>query len=322
MGETNDTNETSTAATPREGTEKREPRPGSRAARFQRGGSAPIEPASPEQVAATFDNASAETPVTGADNPSLVVSHLSKSFDVDGEQVPVLDDVSLTVGAGEFVTIVGHSGCGKSTLLKIVSGLTGFTEGSITRNGKSVTGPDTDCGMVFQEHRLLPWLKISDNVGFGLDKHDRQTWQHTVDEYIKLVHLDGFENVYPSQLSGGMSQRAAIARGLVTHPRLLLLDEPLGALDALTRVEMQKELLRIWREEHTTMLLVTHDIDEAIYLGQRVVVMGARPGRIEEVIRIESPNAKVRGSADFNYYKQRIYRHFFKESEVSPEYSI
>ena len=275
-----------------------------------------------QDAAEVLGRASGATPVTGADDPSLVVEHLSKTFDVDGEQVPVLDDVSLTVGSGEFVTIVGHSGFGKSTLLKIVSGLTGYSEGSITRNGKPVTGPDTDCGMVFQEHRLLPWLKIADNVGFGISKHDRQQWQRTVDEYIKLVHLDGFENVYPSQLSGGMSQRAAIARGLVTHPKLLLLDEPLGALDALTRVEMQKELLRIWREEHTTMLLVTHDIDEAIYLGQRVVVMGARPGHIEEIIRIESPNAKVRGSADFNYYKQRIYRHFFKETTREPEYSI
>ena len=273
-------------------------------------------------AAETLGRANGNAPVTGADTPSLVVEHLSKSFDVDGEQVPVLDDVSLTVGSGEFVTIVGHSGCGKSTLLKIVSGLLGYSEGSIVRNGRPVTGPDTDCGMVFQEHRLLPWLKVADNIGFGLDKHDRRAWRDEVEDYVRLVHLDGFENVYPAQLSGGMSQRAAIARGLVTHPKLLLLDEPLGALDALTRVEMQKELLRIWREEHTTMLLVTHDIDEAIYLGQRVVVMGARPGRIEEVIRIESPNAKVRGSADFNYYKQRIYRHFFKETTREPEYSI
>ena len=297
----------------------RAPRPGSRAARMP---TPTIDPISDREADGTLGHASGATPVTGAGDPSLVVEHLSKTFDVDGEQVPVLDDVSLTVGSGEFVTIVGHSGCGKSTLLKIVSGLTSYSEGTVIRNGRPVTGPDTDCGMVFQEHRLLPWLKIADNVGFGLNKHDRQQWQRTVEEYIKLVHLDGFENVYPSQLSGGMSQRAAIARGLVTHPKLLLLDEPLGALDALTRVEMQKELLRIWREERTTMLLVTHDIDEAIYLGQRVVVMGARPGHIEEIIRIESPNAKVRGSADFNYYKQRIYRHFFKESELAPEYSI
>lgn len=254
--------------------------------------------------------------------PSLVVHGLYKSYEVDGARVPVLEDIDLTVGEGEFVSIVGHSGCGKSTLLKIVAGLVGFDEGEIIRNGRPIAGPDTDCGVVFQEHRLLPWLTIEENVGFGLPRGDRAAWKKAVDDYIHLVHLDGYEKAYPSQLSGGMSQRAAIARGLVTHPKLLLLDEPLGALDAMTRMEMQQELLRIWREEGTTMVMVTHDIPEAIYLGERVVVMGARPGRVEEIVNIDSPNAKVRGSQDFNYYQQRVYQHFFKNAEVEPEYTI
>ena len=176
--------------------------------------------------------------------------------------------------------------------------------------------------MVFQEHRLLPWLKIKDNIGFGLDKSDKQKWNETVQKHIELVKLQGFENAYPSQLSGGMSQRAAIARGLVTSPDILLLDEPFGALDALTRVQMQKEILRIWEEEQTTMIMVTHDIDEAIYLGNRIVVMSARPGEIKEIITVDSANAKVRGSTDFSYYKQKVYKHFFEDERETEEYNI
>ena len=268
------------------------------------------------------EQAKIAAPIERNEAPSLVIHGLSKSYEVDGVRAPVLEDIDLTVREGEFVSIVGHSGCGKSTLLKIVAGLVGYDEGEIVRNGRPVTGPDTDCGVVFQEHRLLPWLTIEENVGFGIPKRDAAAWKRTVDEYIHLVHLDGFENAYPSQLSGGMSQRAAIARGLVTHPKLLLLDEPLGALDAMTRMEMQHELLRIWREEGTTMVMVTHDIPEAVYLSERVVVMGARPGRVEEIVDIDSPNAKVRGSADFSHYQQRIYRHFFKDAEKAPEYAI
>lgn len=253
---------------------------------------------------------------------SLEINHLQKTFEVDGNTFPVLNDINLQVEKGEFITIVGNSGCGKSTLLKLIAGLNGYSDGEIIRNGKLVTGPDTDCGMVFQEHRLLPWLKIKENIGFGLDKSDKRKWEQEIHRYIELVKLDGFENAYPSQLSGGMSQRAAIARGLVTNPEILLLDEPFGALDALTRVKMQKEVLRIWEASKTTMILVTHDIDEAIYLGQRIIVMSARPGRIKEIIKIESANAKVRGSSDFNYYRQKVYNHFFDEETLNAEYNI
>ena len=140
-----------------------------------------------------------------AETNSLVINHLNKKFDVDKKQVEILKDINLTIKKGEFITIVGHSGCGKSTLLKIIAGLVGYSEGEIIRNGKPVTGPDTDCGMVFQEHRLLPWLKIKDNIGFGLDKSDKRKWNEAVQKYIELVKLQGFENAYPSQLSGGMS---------------------------------------------------------------------------------------------------------------------
>lgn len=254
-------------------------------------------------------------------DPILKIEHLNKTFDVDKEYVPVLKDIDLEIKEGEFVTIVGHSGCGKSTLLKIIAGLESCDSGTVVRNGRNVTEPGTDCGMVFQEHRLLPWLKIKDNIGFGLDGLPADKRDELIKKHIGLVKLEGFENAYPSQLSGGMSQRAAIARGLVTNPSILLLDEPFGALDALTRIQMQKEILRIWKEEKTTMIMVTHDIDEAIYLGKRVVVMSARPGEIKAVLDIDEA-AKNRGSADFAYYKKQIYNYFFEDTEVSPEYNI
>lgn len=253
---------------------------------------------------------------------SLDIKNLNKSFEVEGKSIEILRDINLEVKKGEFVTIVGHSGCGKSTLLKIIAGLVKYSDGEVTRNGKKVESPDIDCGMVYQEHRLLPWLKIKDNIGFGLDKKDRKKWAETVQKHIDLVQLNGFEKAYPSQLSGGMAQRAAIARGLVTSPQLLLLDEPFGALDALTRVQMQKEILRIQQEEHTTMIMVTHDIDEAIVLGNKVVVMSARPGQIEEIIEITGSNARIRGTSDFNYYKKKIYNHFFHEDVPNVEYTI
>ncbi|MGN1085516.1 MAG: ABC transporter ATP-binding protein [Porcipelethomonas sp.] len=253
---------------------------------------------------------------------SLEIKHLNKRFNVDGKDVDILKDINLEIKKGEFITIVGHSGCGKSTLLKIIAGLVGYNDGEVIRNGRPVKGPDTDCGMVFQEHRLLPWLKIKDNIGFGLKKSDKQKWNESVQKQIELVKLNGFENAYPSQLSGGMSQRAAIARGLVSNPDILLLDEPLGALDALTRVQMQKEILRIWKEEGTTMIMVTHDIDEAIYLANRVIVMSARPGEIKEIIKIDSTNAKVRGSSEFTYYKNKVYKHFFEDERTEVEYNI
>ncbi len=252
----------------------------------------------------------------------LTIEGLNKNFTVDKQEVSVLKNINLTIKEGEFITIVGHSGCGKSTLLKIIAGLVDYEDGEVIRNGKKVTEPGPDCGMVFQEHRLLPWLKIKDNIAFGIKNLPKEEREKLVNNHIELVNLKGFENVYPGQLSGGMSQRAAIARGLVADPGILLLDEPFGALDALTRIQMQKEILRIWQEKKTTMILVTHDIDEAIYLGERVIVMSARPGEIKDIIKVDSAGARKRGSSDFAYYKKKIYDHFFEDVENVEEYNI
>ena len=259
------------------------------------------------------------------DNRFIInVEHLSKQFLVDKQPMEVLHDINLKVEKGEFITIVGHSGCGKSTLLKIMCGLVGYETGIVERNGHAVEGPGPNCGMVFQDHRLLPWLKIKDNVGFGLRGISKAEKAEKVRKHLELVGLKGFENSYPSQLSGGMSQRAAIARGLANNPTILLLDEPFGALDALTRIQMQKEILRIQKEQGTTMVMVTHDIDEAIYLGDRVVVMSSRPGEIKEIIKVDKAESRRRGGEMFASYKKRIYNFFFAdwEEQYEIEYMI
>lgn len=253
---------------------------------------------------------------------TLSIRHLNKTFQVDGNNIPVLKNINLEVQKGEFITIVGHSGCGKSTLLKIIAGIVEYSEGEIIRNGVRVTESGTDCGMVFQDHRLLPWLRIKKNVGFGIRNLKKAERDKLIKAHLKLVDLESFENAWPHQLSGGMSQRAAIARGLVTNPAILLLDEPFGALDALTRIQLQKEILRIWKEGKTTMLLVTHDIDEAIFLGERVVIMSARPGEIKEIITIPPGVGLDRASPDFAHYKDRIYQHFFDDKKDHEEYTI
>ena len=243
------------------------------------------------------------------------VENLNKQFLVDKKPMEVLRNINLQIKKGEFITIVGHSGCGKSTLLKIICGLVDYKDGIVERNGHKVEGPGPKCGMVFQEHRLLPWLKIKDNVGFGLRGLSKEEKEKTVKKHLDLVGLAGFENSYPSQLSGGMSQRAAIARGLANNPTILLLDEPFGALDALTRIQMQKEILRIQEAEGTTMVMVTHDIDEAIYLGDRIVVMSARPGEIKEIIEVDPVESRKRGGSVFADYKKKIYDYFFEDAE-------
>ncbi|MDO4491499.1 MAG: ABC transporter ATP-binding protein [Lachnospiraceae bacterium] len=255
--------------------------------------------------------------------PIIKVEHLNKQFIVDKQPMEILRDINLEIQEGEFITIVGHSGCGKSTLLKIICGLVDYEDGVVERNGHKVVGPGPKCGMVFQDHRLLPWLKIKDNVGFGLKDLPKNERDAKVKEHLKMVGLEGFENSYPSQLSGGMSQRAAIARGLANNPTVLLLDEPFGALDALTRIQMQKEILRIQKEQGTTMVMVTHDIDEAIVLGNRIVVMSARPGEIKDIITVYSA-ARKRNSTDFTLVKKKIYDYLFEDSdeEFEVEYSI
>lgn len=241
---------------------------------------------------------------------NLVIKNLDKTFEVNKIEVSALHHVNIEIRSGEFICIVGQSGCGKSTLLKIIAGLLDGDSGSVELDGKIIQGPDTDVGMIFQEHRLFPWLNIKENVALGLDSRSRDERNRVVSEYLALVNLTGFETAYPHQLSGGMAQRASIARSLVNNPKVLLLDEPFGALDALIRIQMQQEILRIWEKEKTTMILVTHDIDEAIYLGDRVVVMSSRPGTILDIYQVSLPRPRDRANALFLNLKAAIYSYF------------
>lgn len=253
---------------------------------------------------------------------TLSIQNVNKSFTVDGQKVDVLKDINLEVQEGEFIAIVGHSGCGKSTLLKIIAGLEKNDTGLVTVDGKEVNGPGMDRGMIFQEHRLFPWMSIEKNVQLGLKGLSKEEKTKLSDQYLELVKLSEFKKAYPSQLSGGMSQRAAIARSLVSQPEVLLLDEPFGALDALTKIELQEELLKIRERFHNTMLMVTHDIEEAVYLADRIVVMSARLGRIKDVIKVELGTYRDRGGSDFAHYKKKIFDYFFEEKTVVPEYNI
>lgn len=224
------------------------------------------------------------------------IQNVRKQFKVKNEVLPVLEDLTLTIQPGEFLAIVGSSGCGKSTLLRLLVGLDRDYQGEIKVGGSVVTGTSLDRGIVFQEHRLFPWLTLEQNVGLGLQNSDwsEEKKKKAIADHIELVGLKGFETAFPHQLSGGMAQRAAIARGLVNQPSILLLDEPFGALDALTRTRLQTELQNIWQREKITMILVTHDVDEAVYLGDRVVVMQPRPGRIKKVFPIDVAHPRDR----------------------------
>lgn len=246
------------------------------------------------------------------------ISNVHKSFKIDGATVEVLDNISLDFERGEFVSIVGASGCGKSTLLRIIAGFESVSEGEITLDGKVITKPSIESGMVFQESRLFPWLTAEKNIDFGISrKISKSEKKKTVQEHIDLVGLKGFEKALPKQLSGGMQQRVSIARGLINNPQLLLLDEPFGALDAITRINMQNEILRIWEAEKKTMIMVTHDVDEAIYLGDKVIVMSSRPGKIRKVIPIDLPRPRDRSSAQFISIRKEIYKEFFDDIETS-----
>jgi ABC-type nitrate/sulfonate/bicarbonate transport system ATPase subunit len=211
-----------------------------------------------------------------------------------------LDGVSLSVEAGELVSIVGPSGCGKSTLLRLIAGLDLPSSGELRVGAELITGPSAARGLVFQDPNLFPWLTVRRNIQAGLVAlgvlHQKR---HEVDEFIRLVGLEGFAEAYPHHLSGGMTQRVALARALITHPKVLLLDEPLGALDAFTRMRMQDEVLRLWQDRLTTMLLVTHDIDEAIYMSDRILIMTPRPGRIDRTIPVALDRPRDRSGAEF-----------------------
>jgi len=217
----------------------------------------------------------------------LRVEHLSTVFTRDGKSTPVLQDISLEVSEGEFVCLVGPSGCGKSTLLNAIGGLLSPTEGTVSIDGEIVRGPDPLRIFVFQERGVFPWLTVEGNIGFGLFKLSRSEREQRVAYYVKMVGLQGFEEAYPSELSGGMKQRLEVARALAVNPDMLYLDEPFGALDSITRHTMRGELLRIWETERKTIVFVTHDIDEAVQLADRVVVLSARPAVIQQIVNID-----------------------------------
>ncbi|WP_034160791.1 ABC transporter ATP-binding protein [Sphingomonas sp. ERG5] len=239
---------------------------------------------------------------------ALSISDLHKSFTIGGAPMPVLEGINLTVKPGEFVSIVGASGCGKSTLLRLIVGLDDEYHGEIRLDGERVATTSLDRGIVFQDHRLFPWMTLEQNIELALLNTDtpRARRAQIVADHIALVNLKGFETAYPHQLSGGMAQRAAIARALVTEPKLLLLDEPLGALDALTRVHVQNELQRIWMTQRSTMLMVTHDVEEALYLGDRVVVMAPNPGRIRRIVDVDLPHPRDRAAPLLHRLKDEI----------------
>lgn len=241
--------------------------------------------------------------------PSIVeFSGVGKSFRVAGGELEVIRGFDLAIEPGEFVAILGQSGCGKSTLLRLLAGLDRDYRGDILIDGRRVDGVGSDRGIVFQEPRLFPWLDVESNIALGLvnEPLGKQHRARRIAEYIRLVRLEGFEKALPHQLSGGMSQRVAIARGLVASPRILMLDEPFGALDAQTRQQMQNELLAIRDRERITTLLVTHDVEEAVFLADRVIVMAARPGRIERIARIDLPRPRDRASFEFHRLRQEL----------------
>jgi NitT/TauT family transport system ATP-binding protein len=222
----------------------------------------------------------------------LQVQHLGMVFERDGEAISVLEDINLEVSEGEFVCIVGPSGCGKSTLLNVLAGFLSSTSGSVTIDGETVSGPDPRRILVFQERGVFPWLTVEGNIGFGLSKLPRAQREQRIAHYVQTVRLQGFEKAYPSDLSGGMKQRLQVARALAVNPDILYLDEPFGALDSITRVIMRGELLRIWQTERRTILFVTHDIEEAVQMADRVVVLSSRPARIKDILNIDIPHPR------------------------------
>jgi len=220
--------------------------------------------------------------------------------------VRALDGISLDVEPGEIVAVIGGSGCGKSTLLRAISGLDTPSQGQVVLDGAPVTRPHEKIGVIFQEPRLLPWLSVADNVGFGIDDRPKRERHDRIGTVLERVGLSDKAKVWPRELSGGQAQRVAIARALVPQPEVLLLDEPFSALDAFTRVDLQDHLLALWADTRPTLIHVTHDVDEAIVLADRVVVMRPRPGRIADEIAIDLPRPRDRQSAAFDFAKRRV----------------
>lgn len=260
--------------------------------------------------------------------PKLSIEHVSKTFLIRGtsEHLTAISDIDIQVPEGEFLVLVGPSGCGKSTLLDLLGGLTTPSSGRILLDGKPITGPGLDRGIVFQQYALLPWRTARHNIEFGLEAKGlpKKERHEIANHYLELVGLSGFGDRYPHELSGGMKQRVAIARSLAFDPEVLLMDEPFAALDAQTRESLQDELLRIWKATGKTILFITHGIDEAVYLGQRVAVLKARPGRVKTFVDVEIDRSgeDTRSSEQFREYRHRIWSLLHGEVERAQEKEI
>ena len=241
---------------------------------------------------------------------SLLVKNVTKEFEARDRvamRTIALGGISFFVAPGELISIVGPSGCGKSTLLRLIAGLDFPTSGELRIGSEAITGPSAERGLVFQDPNLFPWLTVRRNIQAGLVALRMLCERRReVNEFISLVGLEGFADVYPHRLSGGMAQRVALARALITHPKVLLLDEPLGALDAFTRMRMQDEVLRLWQTRLTTTLLVTHDIDEAIYMSDRILIMTQRPGRVDQTILVDLARPRDRSGSEFLRLRSEI----------------
>ena len=237
----------------------------------------------------------------------LQLNNVSKSFPkIDADTITnAISDISITLRDGEFVSLVGPSGCGKSTILRLISGLILPTTGEILLNGKTIDKPNEKIAMVFQKPTLFPWLTVRDNIAFG-PRLKKEVNDIKINEMIELIGLKEFANDYPHQLSGGMSQRVALVRAIINEPDILLLDEPLGALDAFTRMKMQEEILSLWEKKKQLAIMVTHDIEEAVYMSTKVVVIDNRPGRIKNIITIDLTNRNDRSSKEFMKYRNEI----------------
>jgi NitT/TauT family transport system ATP-binding protein len=246
-------------------------------------------------------------PTTAPGAPKVRIAGVSKRFQRDRRELVVLQDIRLEVAKGEFVCLLGPSGCGKSTLLNILGGFETADSGAVEIDGQPVTGPDPRRVFVFQEYGIFPWASVWDNIGLGLRDKPKDEQATLIQRYVELVGLEGFEKSFPSELSGGMRQRVALARALAVDPDVVFMDEPLGALDSLTRLQMRSELLRLWQRQKMTILLVTHDVDESLQLADRVVVMSPRPGRIAEIVPVTLSHPRDVGTAEYGRLKNRLY---------------
>ena len=241
-------------------------------------------------------------------NHKLELRNVTKTFKTEEGELTALENINLAIKPSEFLCIIGPSGCGKSTLLRLIAGLDDPSSGEILLDGKELRGPSQDRGMVFQEYSLFPWRTVLKNVTFGLEIQgiDKQEQYKIAEEYIELVGLKGFEKRYPYELSGGMKQRVAIARALATEPAILLMDEPFGSVDAQTRNILQEELLDIWKRAKKTILFVTHSVDEAVYLADRVAVVSSRPGCLVKCAKIDIPRPRKRTSVEVNEFRGKL----------------